>query len=643
MTATPELSTIRTTDYHLTADSGFMEVLLALGWADAAGFDASLAAAASLAGGRGPQRRIDLPGSSLGLRLREARRGGVLANLLADRFLSPARVERELALWLRLRDRGAPLPAPVAAVARRRGPLWQTHFAALEHPHAVDGLAWLASAPSPEALRRGIEAVARGLRRFHDAGAVHGDLNLRNVLIEPGGSSGPECLFIDLDHARSLASVPTSLRLEDGMRLLRSLEKRGFAPLVDARLRARALAAYCADDRRLRHALVAARGAERWRLQRHRIAWRVQKIFSRSVVAGLAVVALACGVSDDSSTTTETRAERTSAWSILALGDTGRATALSDPFEGQLAVAEAMTREARREPVDGLVFLGDNFYDSGIATDALVSRVRLNLVGPYCYFLALTGRRSPEVASACPLAPDERRPVPLFAVLGNHDLELPESAALERTAIAEFLPGWQMSPGLVRVVEIHPGVSLILFESEIAIDDRAAIEDGLVAAIREAKGPWRILATHRPIATDDLGGVPHGGYPDYVRDALVRAGLPVQLVLAGHHHNLQAFALGAPTPLLQIVAGSGSRSEPPLATGHPDLRFSALKLGFVRVELTGEANGEDERLAVSIFEVPRWPWLARLLGHRLAARFAVDRSGGVDSPESSREGRRPDA
>ncbi len=98
----------------------------------------------------------------------------------------------------------------------------------------------------------------------------------------------------------------------------------------------------------------------------------------------------------------------------------------------------------------------------------------------------------------------------------------------------------------------------------------------------------------------------------------------------------------SPTPLLQIAAGSGSRSEPPLATGHPDLRFSALELGFARVELTGEAGGGDERLAVSLFSVPRWPWLARLLDDHVVARFTVDRSGEVDPPAVSEDGKRPD-
>ena len=231
--------------------------------------------------------------------------------------------------------------------------------------------------------------------------------------------------------------------------------------------------------------------------------------------------------------------------------------------------------------------------------------------------------------------------MPLFAVLGNHDLEGTESARLQREVIPEFLPEWQMSAGLARVVEVHPGVSLILFESEIAIDDRSAIRRELMAAIRAARGPWRILATHRPIATDDFGRPPKGGYPDWVRDVIAEAALPVQLVLCGHHHSLQAFTLGDPTPLLQIGAGSGSRAEPPLATGHPDLRYSKRALGFARVDLRGEAA--SERLEVTLYTVPPWPWLGHLLGHRLDARFGVDRSGRIEPLPAPGAPSRPDA
>lgn len=646
----PTPVTIRSSAYHLEAAPELLDALERAGLTRVDGFDAALRSARLRPSGRGPQRLLELPGVAAPLRLREARRGGALGGLLASRFLSPRRIGRELAVWLALRSRGAPLPVPVAAFARRRGLLWECHFGTLDRSESVDGLAWLRASPSRAALQAAARALGSALRRFHDAGALHGDLNLRNVLIETR-PDGLRCLLIDLASAHSTQSPSPRARLRDWRRLERSLVKRGFGGILDRRVRARALAAYCAGDRTLREALLAAHPGGRRDPLRHRLAWRIERAWTRAALSALAsaailptlVLALACSDPAPPGSATEGAvAPSTSGrWSILAVGDTGRAGSRSDSFEGQLAVAEAMTREARERPVAGLVFLGDNFYDRGLAEADLVERIRTNLVRPYCHFLALTGPRSREVEPDCPVPAAERRPVPIFAVLGNHDLEGPDSARLQREAIPGFLPDWQMSAGLTRVVEVHPGVSLILFESEIAIDDRAAIERELSAAIRAARGPWRILATHRPIATDDLGGVPKGGYPDFVRDAIEQAGLPVQLVLCGHHHSLQAFALGAPTPLLQIGAGSGSRAEPPLATGHPDLLHSALALGFARVELRG--NAPEDRLEVSLFTVPPWPFLSGAMGHTSGARFSVDRSGRVESLAPSRAESRPDA
>lgn len=628
----------RTSDYRLCADPEFLDALEAAGLTDAAGFAMALRSGREVPGGRGPHRLVALPGGGPLLRLREARRGGVLGRLFSSRYLSHGRIARELELWLVLRERGAPLPTPVAAISRRRGGLWESHFGTLDRAESVDGLGWLRAAPSPDALRRSARALGTGLRRFHDAGAVHGDLNLRNVLIEHD-ATGVHCLFIDLANARERQPVSAPERMRDWMRLARSIEKSGFASIVGRRIRALALSAYCAGDRRLRKALLASSRRESRRLARHRLAWRVagRKVAGWTLLASVALVAPGCG---DSAISTSEGAG-SSAWSILALGDTGRIEERSDWLEGQLAVADALTREARRSPVAGLVLLGDNFYDHGLSEADLVRRVRVNLVRPYCHFLRLTGPRSAEVTAACPLAEDERRPVPLFAVLGNHDLEGPESLRLQRDAIPRFLPDWQMSAGLTRVVEVHPGVSLILFESEIAIDDRATLHRELLAAIRSARGPWRILATHRPIATDDVGRPPEGGYPKWVRDVIAEAAVPVQLVLCGHHHSLQAFALGDPTPLLQIGAGSGSRAEPPLATGHPDLRYSRQSLGFARIDLRGAQ--QSEWLEITLFSVPPWPWLERILGHRPGARFRVELSGRVESVPAREAGSLPDA
>lgn len=317
-------------------------------------------------------------------------------------------------------------------------------------------------------------------------------------------------------------------------------------------------------------------------------------------------------------------------YSIIAVGDTGRTHRFAQFLGGQVAVSEAMTAEAQENPVNALIFLGDNFYWNGLDRENLVSRVRENLVAPYCYFLRLDGPRSSEVEEACPIPETDRAPVPIFAVLGNHDLILPDSPQLEREAVPLFVPEWRMSSGLTQVFELADGISLILFESELAINDQPRISRAIEEAIREAQGPWRILAMHRPIATNDDGEKILGGYPGYVRRGIESAGLPVQLILAGHHHSLQVFETTEPTPALHIGAGSGSKASGPLAKNHPDVRFSRMRLGFARIDLIG--HGEEERLSVTLTETTDWPILSLLDPPQRVARFEVNQQGRVFAP-----------
>ncbi len=620
MKAPEEAGSVRhdTEGFRLLVARDYEQRATAEGLTGAAGFDTLMATARRVPGGRGSNRILESSGDPI--RLRPSRHGGILAHWLGDRFLSPNRPFREFRIWVQLRRRGVALPTPVLAVGRRRGLLWQSAFASLDRVGAHDGAAWLETQPDAARLRMACIAFARTLRRFHDAGGLHGDLQLRNILIEDEDAS-VRLVLIDLDRTRIVQRASARERFRELMRFARSLEKSDRADLISPRFRALTLSAYCAGDRDLRRSMLRWAPIEARRVRRHRLGWWLGKCVSGAWLTTIVLSGLACG----NQSPLQTEGAR---WSLIATGDTGRTSTLAGLFEGQLSVAQAMTEEARRDPVDGLLLLGDNFYWQGLDREHLVQRIRTNLVRPYCHFLDLTGPRSSEVDDACETHVSARAPVGLFAVLGNHDLELPESVDLQRYAIPDFLPGWHMSKTLAQVYEVAPGVSLILFESELAIDDEGAIKRALLDAVSNARGPWRILATHRPIATDDDGFPPAGGYPGFVRKALAESGQSVQLVLAGHHHSLQVFEIGAPTPSLHIGIGSGSRAIPPLARDHPDARFCALELGFARVDLVGHGDAE-QRLSVRLFETPRWPWIAHFQKTRLRAHFEVDLQGQV--------------
>lgn len=286
-----------------------------------------------------------------------------------------------------------------------------------------------------------------------------------------------------------------------------------------------------------------------------------------------------------------------------------------------------MAHAARRAPVNGVLFLGDHFYPDGLQTDTLVRQVRDHVVRPYCAFLQLDGRRSAEVADACDVPAGERHPVPLHAVLGNHDYKSVESPALQRETLPAFVSNWRLADGLVELRALGHGVDLLLLDSERVIggEDLAPLRDALIASA----GPLRILALHRPVAAangqwrDPLGA--ESILAARVREAIGASGRSVALVLSGHVHNLQV--LVEPSPVaLHIVAGGGGGHLRPVRWPHETRRFGLEAPGFARVDLVRTAD--EETLVASLFQVPNSPLLVTD-GGRLVARFSVNAAGVV--------------
>lgn len=306
--------------------------------------------------------------------------------------------------------------------------------------------------------------------------------------------------------------------------------------------------------------------------------------------------------------------------SLLALGDTGKQHRFAPQvFEGQLAVASALVGEDEREPVDAVVLLGDNFYEDGLREQELAPRIHENLVLPYCHFLSTSAPRFAEVAGTCTGRPPGLHEVPIYAVLGNHDLRAPESASLQRRAVPQFVANWHVPDALVETVEIGGEVSLILFDSEAPPTLENAQE--LVRAVEGAAGPWRVVAAHRPVSVwEDGGPLP---FPGHVRNALAQSDVPVHAFLSGHNHNMQVIRLGERSPALHVVVGSGSRALP-LGKPHADREFAAERLGFARLDVSG--SGGAQRLFVSLFATAPWPIL-QLGPPELVARWSIDAAG----------------
>lgn len=286
--------------------------------------------------------------------------------------------------------------------------------------------------------------------------------------------------------------------------------------------------------------------------------------------------------------------------SLLALGDWGRLPKNGDAPPKQLRVGQALADEDRRAPADALVFVGDNFYPHGLEADELEPRLRANLVAPYCHFLRLTELGARALGDACPEPESRRHPLPLWVVLGNHDYTSDSSIELQRRRVPDYVPNWRLLGLPVETLELPQGVSLIFFDSTaLRLPSRASQLPLLTRALRESRGPWRILIAHHPI---DFKDVSHG-----IEGALANAGVRAQLLLVGHIHDLRAAALDAPLPALQLITGGGGGDE----SNHKTLQNQLWQLkstGFARIDLVGGAGADHLRLrvfAVSASDVPR--------------------------------------
>ena len=131
--------------------------------------------------------------------LRPYRRGGLVARLSEARYLwtglERTRAFRELRLTADLHTRGLPVPRPVAADVTRHGP---TYAAALITVRISGARALASLLENGEADDDLLQCVGATIRRFHDVGLDHVDLNARNLLV---GEEGKVWL-IDLDRCR---------------------------------------------------------------------------------------------------------------------------------------------------------------------------------------------------------------------------------------------------------------------------------------------------------------------------------------------------------------------------------------------------------------------------------------------------------
>jgi len=155
--------------------------------------------------------------------LREYRRGGLMAKFAryAYAFTREADVRSfaEFRLLNKLVNQGLPVPRPVAAWYRKLSPIQYRAAIIIERLENTLPLADLISQLNGEAWA----SIGETVRRFHDAGVMHADLNCFNVLVR-----GDEYFLIDFDKSRLITSkAPARWKEANLDRFSRSLLKVG--------------------------------------------------------------------------------------------------------------------------------------------------------------------------------------------------------------------------------------------------------------------------------------------------------------------------------------------------------------------------------------------------------------------------------
>jgi 3-deoxy-D-manno-octulosonic acid kinase len=161
--------------------------------------------------------------------LRHYRRGGWAARLSTDYYLwtglARSRPWREWRLLYSLYKEGLPVPQPVAARVQRYGLVYRGDLITRLIPDSRSLASHLRAS--------GIEqvpwhAIGACLRRFHDAGVPHADLNAHNILLD----NRDRVFLVDFD--KSVRRQPASGWQQANLhRLWRSLHKLAAPTLIE--------------------------------------------------------------------------------------------------------------------------------------------------------------------------------------------------------------------------------------------------------------------------------------------------------------------------------------------------------------------------------------------------------------------------
>jgi acid phosphatase len=235
---------------------------------------------------------------------------------------------------------------------------------------------------------------------------------------------------------------------------------------------------------------------------------------------------------------------------FMAVGDAGTGT------DGQKWVAGFMEAYAGKNPVEFVLYLGDNFYPHGV-----------NAID------------DPRFQSQFEEIYDKRvLNIPFYVVAGNHDYEGDVSAQVAYTGKSSR---WRF-PGLYYTFTItRNGHDLVQF---FAIDTTPIVKwydineqiDRLIDELSRSIATWKILFGHHPIFSN-------GKHGDYYRMKVlilhILEAFDVDIYISGHDHDLQILKPSRKNGVYCIVSGTGASYRDTWC--RENSIYAASRLGFV--------------------------------------------------------------
>ncbi|MFH1037889.1 MAG: lipopolysaccharide kinase InaA family protein [PVC group bacterium] len=207
--------------------------------------------------------------------------GGIFRRLTRDLFLNLRRPLNEISILAAARKAGISVPEPAGLLIETVPPVFcRADLVTVYVPGSQDLLAYYREFPfSPgfgdrREKRRIIAAAAREVSLLHRAGIVHGDLQVKNIMIRKTPAD-LRIFILDFDRARRTA-IPGARVRKNLLRLYRSFRKMSLSlPRVSRYDPVRFLRAYAPEEKEFRRSTVGAVRRRRWRERLHLLKWKL--------------------------------------------------------------------------------------------------------------------------------------------------------------------------------------------------------------------------------------------------------------------------------------------------------------------------------------------------------------------------------